>query len=101
MSIANGAAAISAPSSTVDVGVVELRIVLLPLRSFSVEGMKIAPGWHALARRSPVDAKLPGLCGDVVSRRRKVVMQIVLSSSGSVTVVGIRGSVDGLTADDL
>jgi anti-sigma B factor antagonist len=28
-------------------------------------------------------------------------MQIVLSSSGSVTVVGIRGSVDGLTADDL
>jgi anti-sigma B factor antagonist len=28
-------------------------------------------------------------------------MQIVLSLSGSVTVVGIRGSVDGLTADDL
>jgi anti-sigma B factor antagonist len=28
-------------------------------------------------------------------------MKIVLSSSGSVTVVGILGSVDGLTADDL
>ena len=28
-------------------------------------------------------------------------MKIVLSSSGSVTVVGILGSVDGLTADEL
>ena len=28
-------------------------------------------------------------------------MEIVMSSSGTVTVVGIRGSVDGLTADDL
>lgn len=28
-------------------------------------------------------------------------MEIELSSSGEITVVGIRGSVDGLTADDL
>jgi anti-sigma B factor antagonist len=28
-------------------------------------------------------------------------MEIEMSSSGSITIVGIRGSVDGLTADDL
>ncbi len=68
-------------------------------------------GWHLVKKMVDEIRYVPGTpSGNVLTLvKRKTTdrnlnegsMEIEMSRSGSITVVGIRGSVDGLTADDL